>query len=59
MYKKRTAEMQSFECFDAFLKATPAQARGDTLGITPLQCLRDTLGETSQRRGRCGRRRCP
>ena len=26
--------MQSFECFDAFLKATPAQARGDTLGIT-------------------------
>ena len=41
MYKKRTAEMQSFECFDAFLKATPAQARGDTLGITPLRCLRD------------------
>ena len=25
--------MQSFECFDAFLKATPAQARGDTLGV--------------------------
>ena len=45
MYKKRTALLQSFECFDTLLKATPAQARGDTLGITPLRCLRDTLGE--------------
>ena len=32
--QKRTASLQSFECFDAFLKATPAQGRGDTLGLT-------------------------
>ena len=32
--QKRTASLQSFECFDAFLKATPAQGRGDTLGVT-------------------------
>ena len=51
--------MQSFERFEAFLKATPAQARGDTLGITPLRCLRGTPGETSQHRGRYERRRCP